>query len=654
MEYYREAFRRQLSSKSNTTGPVKLPNYIKHESMAPFATKFKLLRARCLLEATKDLNESSAFEAKSLCQEVIEDSSSSSVDRSWAYFYAGSLEMNDARESGALHQLWTESRVQSKKLHHGQNSLENARQNFLEAATLINNSGSDVLYRTILRSLALASGPEMDEISGESAGILVLSSIGRSARRQMTQSLFGKPGTCDLHEAFLSFDHSFDDRSERDHRVRHFFRQFAKVVPSNWYFMAPTICMSGELLVTFLENSKDQFSIKTKCVFPDESQIGAYDDILKPLDDIIMRSQQQLNGMDPSTVSTDYSKDNARKNWWDARNQLDHDLCTLIECVESRYFSTLHLRINMLDSILEADHSDNLPCGNLASRFEAACDLSEKSISRNEDGVEELRKLTVPELKDKLRDFGFSNAQMRKLRKHEIIEKLIEVEETQGQNGNDTKNSERSKSCLFLLLDENLHRFPFEGMRSLQGKSVCRTPSLPFVYATLLECASSRKQMPCVDPSHASFVLDPENNLQATQKRLFPVLEGISSSNGWSWNGVIGENPSQSLFQGALEKENGLLIYIGHGGAQTCFSRRQVDQMICSKGNQEVRACKASVILMGCSSGRLVSVNRKHSESLEQLPLYFEPEGIALSYLCAGAPCVIGNMWDVTDHDIDR
>jgi separase len=160
--------------------------------------------------------------------------------------------------------------------------------------------------------------------------------------------------------------------------------------------------------------------------------------------------------------------------------------------------------------------------------------------------------------------------------------------------------------------------------------------------------------MPCVDPSHASFVLDPEKNLKATQKRLFPVLEGISSSNRWSWNGVIGEIPSQSFFQGALEKENGLLIYIGHGGAQTCFSRRQIDQMICSKGNQEVRACKASVILMGCSSGRLVSVNRKHSESLEQLPLYFEPEGIALSYLCAGAPCVIGNMWDVTDHDIDR
>jgi separase len=37
-----------------------------------------------------------------------------------------------------------------------------------------------------------------------------------------------------------------------------------------------------------------------------------------------------------------------------------------------------------------------------------------------------------------------------------------------------------------------------------------------------------------------------------------------------------------------------------------------------------------------------------------QIPLFYEPEGIALSYLMAGANCVIGNLWDVTDRDIDR
>lgn len=598
------------------------------------------------------------MEAISLCQEIIDDSFCSSVDAAWAYFYLGNIEMNDARESGSLRRLWTESRIENRSKSLNGSSIERARQHFFEAAVLVSGSGSDVFYRTILRNLALATGPEMNEISGEAAGMLVLSSIGMSTRRLLAHSLFEKPGTNEFHDAFMCFDHCLDGTTKRDECLRQFFLQFAKVVPSSWCFMAPAICVSGELLITTVGKSTehDGVSFKTRCIFPDESQeTGAYDAILKPLDDILSRSQQQLNGMDPDTVSTHFSKDEAKRNWWSARNNLDQDLAAHIASVERRYFSTIHLRSNSLDPIFEvAGHSENLPCGNLASRFEAACDLSENNESHSENNKEELRMLTVPKLKDKLRDSGFSNAQMRKLRKHEIIEKLIELDEAKRQKEDAANCDERSQSCLFLLLDENLHRFPFEGMQALEGKSVCRIPSLPFVYSTLLECISSRNQQPVVDPSNASYVLDPENNLQATQKRLLPVLQGISSSNGWGWNGVIGETPSQSFFRRALEKENGLLIYFGHGGAQTCFSRRQVDQMISAKDNSEVRTCKASVILMGCSSGRLVSVNRKDSETLEQLPLYFEPEGIALSYLCAGSPCVVGNLWDVTDHDIDR
>lgn len=31
-----------------------------------------------------------------------------------------------------------------------------------------------------------------------------------------------------------------------------------------------------------------------------------------------------------------------------------------------------------------------------------------------------------------------------------------------------------------------------------------------------------------------------------------------------------------------------------------------------------------------------------------------EPAGMALSYLIGGAPSVVGNLWDVTDRDLDR
>ena len=92
-------------------------------------------------------------------------------------------------------------------------------------------------------------------------------------------------------------------------------------------------------------------------------------------------------------------------------------------------------------------------------------------------------------------------------------------------------------------------------------------------------------------------------------------------------------------------------MYFGHGGAQVCFSRRKVDDLLEQRGAD---ICRATILLMGCSSGKLISINRKHSKLIEETPLYYEPEGVALSYMCAGAPCVIGNLWDVTDNDIDR
>ena len=101
-------------------------------------------------------------------------------------------------------------------------------------------------------------------------------------------------------------------------------------------------------------------------------------------------------------------------------------------------------------------------------------------------------------------------------------------------------------------------------------------------------------------------------------------------------------------------------MYFGHGGAQVCLSRRRVEELIDSRVSSRLdkaetkSSCNATVLLMGCSSGRLISINRKTSNSIEETPLYYEPEGIALSYLCAGAPCVVGNLWDVTDNDIDR
>jgi len=44
---------------------------------------------------------------------------------------------------------------------------------------------------------------------------------------------------------------------------------------------------------------------------------------------------------------------------------------------------------------------------------------------------------------------------------------------------------------------------------------------------------------------------------------------------------------------------------------------------------------------MGCSSG-----NQYYKGD-------FEPNGTVMAYLVAGCPCVDGNLWDISDKDID-
>ena len=73
-------------------------------------------------------------------------------------------------------------------------------------------------------------------------------------------------------------------------------------------------------------------------------------------------------------------------------------------------------------------------------------------------------------------------------------------------------------------------------------------------------------------------------------------------------------------------------VYCGHGGGEAICDAYRI---------RKFRRLPAA-LLWGCSSGRLAA----HG--------IHEPSGIALSYLCGGARFVVGNLWDVTDKDLDR
>jgi separase len=131
-----------------------------------------------------------------------------------------------------------------------------------------------------------------------------------------------------------------------------------------------------------------------------------------------------------------------------------------------------------------------------------------------------------------------------------------------------------------------------------------------------------------------------------------PFIDSIGERKGWDWSGVVGEFPTEEFVVKSITKKEGLFFYCGHGGGKGSFSKSKIESLV--ERSDSVMPCQAAIILMGCSSGKLASINRKEADPVHRTAMHYEPEGIALSYIVAGAPCVIGNLWDVTDRDIDR
>lgn len=99
------------------------------------------------------------------------------------------------------------------------------------------------------------------------------------------------------------------------------------------------------------------------------------------------------------------------------------------------------------------------------------------------------------------------------------------------------------------------------------------------------------------------------------------------------------------------QQRSDLLIYCGHGAGNAFHGASVPSSSLSSSSAPEVASSSKAretevlpaALLWGCSSGRLLSRGRGH-----------DPSGPALSYLCRGGAFVLGNLWDVTDRDLDR
>ncbi|XP_069735535.1 separin [Phaenicophaeus curvirostris] len=314
--------------------------------------------------------------------------------------------------------------------------------------------------------------------------------------------------------------------------------------------------------------------------------------------DAILKEQKKVNGY------TD------KQAWWLCRSELDRRMKSIIETMETQ--------------VLGCWQSALIPSGPEQPRLakEAAClfpRLRQCGWRDAEPGLLQVLLNAAPLLTPQevqALAFGLCPAQPHKAQL--LLQKAVEKQKA---------HTVQARGSLVLVLDKHLQKLPWESMECLKTVTVTRLPSLRF----LLSYSLAQKQPESVlssgvNPSSTFYLLNPHRNLPNTEKLFRSWFESEPG-----WKGVTGAIPSPEQMQAALQ-ERDLYIYMGHGAGARFLDGHSISRL----------TCRAVTLLFGCSSAALAVRGN------------LEGSGIILQYIMAGCPLVLGNLWDVTDRDIDR
>jgi separase len=198
-----------------------------------------------------------------------------------------------------------------------------------------------------------------------------------------------------------------------------------------------------------------------------------------------------------------------------------------------------------------------------------------------------------------------------------------------------------------LILDKDLHMLPWESLPCLEKLSISRLPSLAALRERLIAARLSTVT-PNGPAGHyisaeagGTSMLNPSGDLGHTSKTIQPHLNNTQGT----WTHIANRPPSEKEFEDCLKNDQ-LVLFFGHGsGAQYIRSKTVRRLFMNAKTHSETGEKKpgcATTFLFGCSSVHLSDNG------------IYEPSGMLSSYLTAGAPAVLGMLWDVTDKDCDR
>ncbi|GMI95409.1 EXTRA SPINDLE POLES, RADIALLY SWOLLEN 4, homolog of separase, HOMOLOGY OF SEPARASE 1 [Hibiscus trionum] len=315
-----------------------------------------------------------------------------------------------------------------------------------------------------------------------------------------------------------------------------------------------------------------------------------------------------------------------RSLWWMIRKKVDHQLGKLLSNLEDSWLGPW--RHVLLGDCLDCE-SLNKEHKKLVQDLKSKCGM----VDVNESYL----KLVLGAAK-----FGIEETCLSKqcLQKGCYIGMLEHhTEENCGSNGGNNVSASASRLIreavneihwedtifrepIILVLDLDVQMLPWESMPILRQQEVYRMPS---VGSISMMRSRYHELVPLIDPSDAFYLLNPSGDLKSTQ------AEFENWFRDQNFEGRAGTMPTAEELATAL-KSHDLYLYLGHGSGEQYLS---IDEI------QRLEKC-AATMLMGCSSGSL------------RLSGCYVPRGVSLSYIRAGSPVTVANLWEVTDKDIDR
>lgn len=367
-----------------------------------------------------------------------------------------------------------------------------------------------------------------------------------------------------------------------------------------------------------------------------DSSILTFDDAKKELTAIIEGS----NASTAIEVTSSISTSDDRRKWWNTRYELDRRMQELVSNIESCWFNSLKgffspeiIEINLLKEFKEGFNQilhENLPsrrqCGNPSMFMQIEDWIVELVIKLNPQDAEFV--VMVEDLiyfiLDILLFHGEENAydeiniSMIHVQLEELIRKfrprLLEMKQL---------------SHTFLVVSSPCHIFPWECLSFLNSISITRIPSYKCLDNLLHKFNNEVFPETALD-SNISMILNPHGDLNRTESRFSKIFHEIALERPQS-NLIINEKPDEKTFLKMLTSSS-IFVYLGHGGGEQYARVKEIKKF----------ESIAPSFLLGCSSASMGTFGK------------LEPTGTVYSYLLGGCPLVLGNLWDVTDKDIDK